>query len=259
MKYFVVDAFAETVFGGNPAGVCVLEKPLSSEMMQSIAAENNLSETAFVYKKELGQYDLKWFTPKAEIDLCGHATLGTAFVIANFIDTEVAEMAFSTLSGTLTVTRRGDRLEMDFPSRMPEKIGVTEEMEKAIGAKPLAAYLSRDLILLLEDEKSVKELNPDWEQVMALTESVGVVVTAKGMEYDFVSRCFFPKLGVNEDPVTGSAHSSLIPLWAKKLGKEEMVAKQISQRGGILQCENAGERVRISGVAVLYLKGEIFV
>ncbi|MDD3393302.1 MAG: PhzF family phenazine biosynthesis isomerase [Anaerotignum sp.] len=259
MKYFVVDAFAENVFGGNPAGVCVLEEPLSSETMQSIASENNLSETAFVYKKELGKYDLKWFTPKAEIDLCGHATLGTAFVIANFIDTEVAEMAFSTLSGTLTVTRRGDLLEMDFPSRMPEEIEVTEEMEKAIGAKPLAAYLSRDLILLLEDEKSVKELDPDLEQVMALTDGLGVVVTAKGTEYDFVSRCFFPKLGVNEDPVTGSAHSSLIPFWAQKLGKEDMAAKQVSKRGGILQCKNAGERVRISGVAVLYLKGEIFV
>ncbi|NCC15007.1 MAG: PhzF family phenazine biosynthesis isomerase [Clostridia bacterium] len=259
MKYFVVDAFAENVFGGNPAGICVLEEPLSSETMQSIASENNLSETAFVYKKELGKYDLKWFTPKAEIDLCGHATLGTAFVIANFIDTEVAEMAFSTLSGTLTVTRRGDLLEMDFPSRMPEEIEVTEEMEKAIGAKPLAAYLSRDLILLLEDEKSVKELDPDLEQVMALTDGLGVVVTAKGTEYDFVSRCFFPKLGVNEDPVTGSAHSSLIPFWAQKLGKEDMAAKQVSKRGGILQCKNAGERVRISGVAVLYLKGEIFV
>ena len=259
MKYFVVDAFAENVFGGNPAGVCVLEKPLSTEIMQSIAAENNLSETAFVYKKELGKYDLKWFTPKAEIDLCGHATLGTAFVVANYIDTEVEEMAFSTLSGILTVARKGDLFEMDFPSWMPKEIKVTVEMEKAIGAKPLAAYLSRDLILLLEDEKAVKELNPDFEKIEKLEDGLAVVATAKGTEYDFISRCFVPKLGVNEDPVTGSAHSSLIPLWAEKLGKERMIARQISQRGGILHCQNDGERVRISGSAVLYLKGELFV
>lgn len=259
MKYFVVDAFAEKVFGGNPAGVCVLEQPLSTEIMQSIAAENNLSETAFVYKKAVGEYDLKWFTPKAEIDLCGHATLGTAFVVANYIDTEVEEMAFSTLSGILTVTRKGDLLEMDFPSRMPEKIEVTEEMEKAIGAKALGAYLSRDLILLLEDEKTVREMQPDFDKIQALGDGLGVVVTAKGVKYDFVSRCFFPKIGVNEDPVTGSAHSSLIPFWGKQMGKEDMIGKQISQRGGIIHCKNAGERVQIRGSAVLYLKGEIFV
>ncbi len=259
MKYFVVDAFAENVFGGNPAGVCVLEKALSTEIMQSIAAENNLSETAFVYKEELGKYDLKWFTPKAEIDLCGHATLGTAFVVANFIDTEVTKMEFSTLSGVLTVTKRGELLVMDFPSWMPKEIKVTEEMEKAIGAKPLAAYLSRDLILLLEDEKTVKELSPDFEKLEKLEDGLALVATAKGAKYDFISRCFVPKLGVNEDPVTGSAHSSLIPLWAEKLGKEAMVAKQVSQRGGLLYCQNAGERVCISGSAVLYLKGELFV
>ncbi len=259
MKYFVVDAFAENVFGGNPAGVCVLEEPISSQLMQKIAAENNLSETAFVYKKELGKYDLKWFTPKAEIDLCGHATLGTAFVIANYVDTGVFEMKFSTLSGILTVARRGDLLEMDFPSRMPKEISVTEEMVKAIGRKPLAAYLSRDLILLLEDEKAVAQLDPDFQRVLELQEGLGVVVTAKGENYDFVSRCFFPKLGVNEDPVTGSAHSSLIPFWAKKLDKESMVARQVSQRSGKLHCKNAGERVLIRGRAVLYLKGEIFV
>ncbi|MDD4843963.1 MAG: PhzF family phenazine biosynthesis protein [Anaerotignum sp.] len=259
MKYFVVDAFAENVFGGNPAGVCVLEEPISAELMQKIAAENNLSETAFVYKKELGKYDLKWFTPKAEIDLCGHATLGTAFVIANHVDTQVLEMQFSTLSGILTVVRRGDLLEMDFPSRMPKEISVTEEMEKAIGRKPLAAYLSRDLILLLEDEKAVTQLEPDFQKVLELQDGLGLVVTAKGENYDFVSRCFFPKLGVNEDPVTGSAHSSLIPFWAKKLEKESMVARQVSLRSGKLHCKNAGERVLISGSAVLYLKGEIFV
>lgn len=259
MKYFVVDAFAENVFGGNPAGVCVMEEPLSKEMMQSIAAENNLSETAFVFKRELGKYDLKWFTPKVEIDLCGHATLGVAFVVANYLDTEVTKMEFSTLSGILTVTKSGDLLEMDFPSWMPKEIKVTEEMEKAIGAKPLEAYLSRDLVLLLEDEKSVIALNPDFDKVEKLEEGMVVIATARGTEFDFVSRCFVPKAGVNEDPVTGSAHSTLTPYWAKKLGREEMVAKQVSQRGGILRCKSDGERVRIRGGAVLYLKGEIFV
>ena len=259
MQYFVVDAFAENVFGGNPAGVCVLDKPLSTELMQTIAAENNLSETAFVYKKETGKYDLKWFTPTVEVDLCGHATLGTAFVIANYIDPEVREMEFSTLSGILTVVKKGELLEMDFPSWVPKEIEVTAEMEGAIGVKPLAAYLTRDLILLLEDEKTVAALKPDMEKTKALKDGFLLMATAKGEEYDFVSRCFVPKGGIDEDPVTGSAHSSLIPLWAEKLGKETMLAKQVSQRGGVLHCQNAGERVKISGGAVLYLKGEIFV
>ena len=259
MKYFVVDAFAKNIFGGNPAGVCVLDEPLATETMQNIATENNLSETAFVYKKEFGKYDLKWFTPKAEIDLCGHATMGTAFVVAHFIDTEVEKMEFSTLSGILTVIRKGEFFEMDFPSWKPEEMQVTEEMEAAIGVKPVAAYLSRDLILLLEDEKSVRELNPDFHKVLELQDGLGMVVTAKDTKYDFISRCFYPKLGVNEDPVTGSAHSSLIPLWAEKLEKQSMVAKQISKRGGILNCRDGGERVYISGGAVLYLEGEIFI
>ncbi|WMI81648.1 PhzF family phenazine biosynthesis protein [Anaerotignum sp. MB30-C6] len=259
MKYFVVDAFAENIFGGNPAGVCVLEKPLSTETMQKIAAENNLSETAFVYKKEVGKYDLKWFTPMVEIDLCGHATLGTAYVVAHFVDTEVEEMEFFTLSGTLNVVRDGDLFKMDFPSRKPQEVPVTEKIIDAIGVKPVAAYLSRDLILELEDGKSVKELNPDFHKVLELEDGLGLVVTAKDKEYDFVSRCFFPKLGVNEDPVTGSAHSSLIPFWAEKLRKQTLIAKQVSKRGGVLNCMDGGERVYISGGVVLYLKGEIFI
>ena len=148
---------------------------------------------------------------------------------------------------------------MDFPSRMPEEIEITNEMLEAIGVKPVACYLSRDMILLMNEEKDLNELNPDFQKVMELRDGLGLVATAKGSKYDFVSRCFYPKLGVNEDPVTGSAHSSLIPLWAKKLGKQTMVAKQASQRGGVLYCNDVGERVRISGGAVLYLEGEIFV
>ena len=166
MKYFVVDAFAEYVFGGNPAGVCVLEKAMDTELMQRIAAENNLSETAFVYRHEMGKYDLKWFTPKAEIDLCGHATLGTAYVVANFVDPEVETMTFSTLSGELTVVRKGAYFEMDFPSRMPKQIPVTQEMEEVIGMPITGAYLSRDLVLELENENAVKNCAPDFEKML---------------------------------------------------------------------------------------------
>lgn len=259
MKYYVVDAFAEKVFQGNPAGVCVLEQPLSTELMQAIASENNLSETAFVYKKKVGEYDLKWFTPKAEIDLCGHATLGTAYVVANFVDPQVTEMAFSTLSGILTVVRKGDLYEMDFPSRMPEEVPVEESMVQAIGAQPLGAYLSRDLILEFASAEAVAALQPDFAKALELPIGLGLVATARGTEYDFVSRCFFPKLGVNEDPVTGSAHSSLIPFWAQRLNRTEMKAKQISARSGVLHCVADTERVRISGTAVLYLQGELLV
>ncbi|WP_352400533.1 PhzF family phenazine biosynthesis protein [Anaerotignum sp.] len=257
MKYYVVDAFTQCVFGGNPAGVCVLEEPLSREIMQYIAAENNLSETAFVYKNKVGKYDLRWFTPKAEIDLCGHATLGTAFVVSHFVDPCVQGMEFSTLSGILTVKRKGNLFEMDFPRRIPEKINITQEMIEAAGVKAKEAYLSRDLILVFEDEDSVVNLNPDFQKVLELEVGLGLVATARGSKYDFVSRCFYPKLGVNEDPVTGSAHSSLIPLWAEKLERSTLRAKQVSNRGGELFCENADERVKIAGEAILYLQGEI--
>lgn len=260
MKYYVADAFAEKVFGGNPAGVCVLENPISAELMQQIAIENNLSETAFVYKREKGKYDLKWFTPGGEIDLCGHATLGTAYIVANFIDQDVEKMEFSTLSGILTVVKKGELFEMDFPSRMPEKVAIKPEMKEALGGVEIkGAYLSRDLILELEDEEAVRKVSPDFEKVLHLEDGLGCVVTAKGEHCDFVSRCFFPKLKVNEDPVTGSAHSSLIPFWAERLGKTEMRAEQLSKRGGVLYCVNGTERVMISGSAVLYLQGEIFV
>ncbi len=256
MKYFVIDAFAENVFGGNPAGVCVLEKPLDETLMQNIAKENNLSETAFVYK-EKNQYYLRWFTPGGEIDLCGHATLGTAYVIANFVDQSVKVMKFSTKSGILTVEKKGDLFEMDFPSRMPEKIDAIEKVTDVIGIKPLETHLSRDLVVLLEREEQVKNLKPDFVKMKKLNIGLGVVVTAKGQKEDFVSRYFAPELNVNEDPVTGSSHSSLVPFWAERLGKQHLVARQLSERGGVLVCENAGERVKISGKAVLYMVGEI--
>ncbi len=256
MKYFVIDAFTEKVFQGNPAGVCILEKPLKQKIMQNIAKENNLSETAFVYK-EGEQYFLKWFTPKAEIDLCGHATMAAAYVVMNFIEKTASVVTFHTKSGLLTVEKKGNIFEMDLPCRMPEKIDVIEKVTDVIGIKPVETYISRDLILLLENEKQVKYLKPDFDKMEKLNMGLGVVVTAKGEKVDFVSRYFTPELESKEDPVTGSSHSSLIPFWAERLQKNNMVAEQLSKRGGILYCQNAEERVKVSGNAVLYMIGEI--
>ena len=256
MKYFVIDAFAEKVFQGNPAGVCVLEKPLKQKIMQSIAKENNLSETAFIYK-EREQYFLKWFTPKAEIDLCGHATMAAAYVVMNFIEKTTSVVAFHTQSGILTVQKKGNLFEMDLPCRMPKKIDVVEKVTDVIGIKPVGTYISRDLIILLENENQIKNIKPDFDKMKKLNIGLGVVVTAKEKKVDFVSRYFTPELESKEDPVTGSSHSSLIPFWAKKLQKSSMIAKQLSERGGILYCQNAGERVKVSGNAVLYMMGEI--
>ena len=258
MLYFVVDAFSEHLFGGNPAGVCILDAPISHARMQQIAAENNLSETAFLLRME-DHYKLRWFTPKAEIDLCGHATLGTAFIIKNFVDREASEIRFATKSGMLYVHVRGETYVLDFPARMPKPIPVTEEMAQAIGAKPVEAYLSRDLMLVLHSEEEVKSLKPDAQKLLALEPGLGVIATAKGSTHDFVSRCFFPKMGVFEDPVTGSAHCNLIPYWAERLGKTEMTAAQLSARGGVLYCAHKGKRVEIGGKAVLYLQGELTV
>ncbi len=261
MRYYVVDAFADAVFAGNPAGVCVLDDALPAQTMQNIAAENNLSETAFVHKRvQAGEYDLKWFTPKSEIDLCGHATLGTAYILSRFIDPEVPAMRFHTQSGILTVTRRGDLLEMDFPSRMPVPIPLTAAMEEALGMPALEAHLSRDILFLLPDAQAVRTVTPDFAKLAAL-EGLGVIVTAPGDQpcVDFVSRFFCPDLGVMEDPVTGSAHCNLIPFWAARLNKTEFLARQLSERGGMLYCALQGGRVKISGRTALYLQGEIFI
>jgi len=259
MKYYVVDAFAEKVFKGNPAGVCVMEDKLESGTMQKIAAENNLSETAFLFRKGAGRYDLKWFTPKAEINLCGHATLGTAYVVKNFVDPGIKDMYFDTLSGILEVSSEGELYTMNFPSIMPDRIAVPNRLEAALGAEAQEVYLARDLMVVLKDEDTVLNLRPDFGMIKELADGLGVIVTAKGEEADFVSRCFYPKLGVNEDPVTGSAHSNLIPYWAEKLGKNELKAVQLSERRGTLYCEQRGDRVNMSGSAVLYMQGEIFV
>lgn len=257
MKYYIVDAFADELFKGNPAGVCVIDNPIDDNTMQKIAAENNLSETAFVMKSG-SNYNLRWFTPKSEIDLCGHATLGTSYVISNYIDVGIENMTFNTASGILKVKRNGDLYEMDFPLREPQKIELSHEIiSEAIGINPAEIYLSRDLFVVLENEKQVAELTPSFSKIIRIEKGAGVIVTAKGNEVDFVSRCFYPKLGVNEDPVTGSAHSNLIPFWSQRLNKDVMIARQLSARGGALYCKIAGDRVKISGKAVLYMIGNI--
>ncbi len=258
VQYFVVDAFTDRVFSGNPAGVCLPDKQLDEITMQHIAAENNLSETAFVVK-EGNEYGLRWFTPKDEIDLCGHATLATAYIISRFVDIGKERMAFHTMSGLLEVVRKGDLFEMDFPARIPEKALFTEEMAGATGIRQGEAYLSRDLVIAVETEEEVQNVSPDFPKLTALADGLGVIITAPGREVDFVSRFFAPKLGINEDPVTGSAHCSLIPFWSERLHKTSLVAKQLSARGGMLWCEMAGERVKISGKASLYLTGEIHI
>lgn len=258
MKYYVVDAFSEKVFEGNPAGVCVMNKPISDELMLNIAIENNLSETAYAIK-DGDKYNLRWFTPGGEINLCGHATLATAFIIMNYVDKELKTVKFQTLSGELTVTKSGDIYEMDFPSIHLEEYSLTEQMIEALGVTPKETYKSRDLVFILESEEELKNVKPDFAKLEKLPEGLAVFITAKGNDYDFVSRAFWPKLKINEDPVCGSMHCNLIPLWAKRLNKNEMVARQLSSRGGTLYCKYEGDRVKIAGKATLYSSADIFV
>ncbi|MDF2791298.1 MAG: phenazine biosynthesis protein PhzF family [Neobacillus sp.] len=256
MKYFVVDAFAEKVFEGNPAGVCIMNEWISDELMQKIAIENNLSETAFAVK-EADHYRLRWFTPGGEINLCGHATLATAFIILNYYEMQLEAVKFNTISGDLTVNKQGDLYELDFPSVPSDEISITEQMISALGIVPKETYLNRDLVFVLESEEEVRNLSPDFAKLEKLPEGLGVCVTAQGTEFDFVSRGFFPKLKVNEDPVTGSLHCSLIPFWANRLGKKEMVARQLSSRCGTLYCKQEDTRVKMAGRAVLYSVAEL--
>ncbi|GAC40907.1 predicted epimerase [Paenibacillus popilliae ATCC 14706] len=209
MKYFVVDAFAEKVFEGNPAGICIMDAWLPDDIMQKIAIENNLSETAFAVKEGDG-YRLRWFTPGNEIDLCGHATLATAYVIANYYELNVERIKFQTRSGELVVVKKGELYEMDFPSRMPDVFPLSEQMVEALGVRPVETYLGRDLMFVLEKEQDVYNASPDFSKLVNLPDGLGVSITAKSEKYDFASRSFFPKLNVNEDPVCGSAHCNFI-------------------------------------------------
>ena len=255
MKYYVVDAFAEKIFEGNPAGVCIMEKWLPDDLMRKIAMENNLSETAFAVKETNG-YRLRWFTPGGEVDLCGHATLATAYVIANFVESNTTTIHFQTLSGQLTVTKKAELYEMDFPVYTLKPVPVTEAIVEALHARPLEAFMGRDLLCVMAVEDQVFGAKPDQSKLLEL-DGLLVHMSAKGTEYDCVSRTFAPKCGVPEDPVCGSGHCRIIPFWANRLGKTALVARQASPRGGTLYCENKGDRVILGGYAALYSVGDI--
>ncbi len=257
IKQYVVDAFSDTVFHGNQAAVCVLDAWLPEDLMMNITRENNFSETAFTVK-ERDKYHLRWFTPGGEIDLCGHATLGTAYVLFHYYEKNEDRLVFSTLSGDLIVTKNGDLLEMEFPAYDLKPIEVTDEMEEALGVRPQKAYMGRDMLCVLDNEKTVRNLEPDLEKVKAL-DGLLLQVTAPGKDTDCVSRSFAPKLNVSEDPVCGSGHCHIIPYWADTLGKDELVAYQASKRGGTLYCRREGKKIFMAGKAALYSIDELFV
>lgn len=255
MKQFVVDAFTDHLFAGNQAAVCILDEFLPDPLMIHIARENNFSETAFAIE-DGDIWRLRWFTPNGEIDLCGHATLATAYVILEHIDINRAEVEFETLRGRLTVAKRGDFYEMTFPAYDYKRVPITDDMESALGVRPIDAVLSRDLMMVLDNDADVKNLKPDFERLATL-DGLIQAVTARGSDFDCVSRVFAPKLGLLEDPVTGSTHCLIAPYWSKRLGKREIHAFQASSRTGLINCIVEGSVVKLSGKAVLYSIAEL--
>lgn len=259
IPFFQVDAFSSNVFGGNPAAICILAAGFDNEIMQKIAAENNLSETAFLVPKSPGNYELKWFTPTVEIDLCGHATLASAFVLFKYYDSNKNFLTFQTASGELSVEKSDNLLSMNFPARPPVEVNPPEILIQALGVKPSFVLESRDLLAVFEDEKTIQNMTPDFDTIKKIKSHFAVIVSAPGEHSDFVSRFFAPNAGVNEDPVTGSAHCTLIPYWAKRLSKNKLHAFQLSKRKGEIFCELLGDRVRIAGHSTLFAKGEIYI
>lgn len=257
MKQYVVDAFTDKVFSGNQAAVCVMDEWISDELMQSIALENNFSETAFVVK-EGDKYHLRWFTLNGEIDLCGHATMATAYVILHILKPEMESVTFTTLSGDIIVIRDGGLLAISFPAYEVKRIEVTDLMEEVLGFRPAEAYLDRDLLCVMESEEQVRSMTPDLDKAMSL-DGLLLCVTARGTEYDSVSRVFAPKCNTPEDPVTGSAHCMIVPYWAGILGRNKISAYQASVRGGSIEAELAGDRVILKGTCAHYSTAEIFV
>ncbi|MEA5403753.1 PhzF family phenazine biosynthesis protein [Arcicella sp. DC2W] len=258
LTIYQLDAFTSTVFAGNPAAVVPLSEWISDELMQKIAAENNLAETAF-YVAEGEQFHIRWFTPTVEVNLCGHATLATAYTIFEYANYPKSLIEFTSKSGILRVEKQGDLLELDFPVDVPAPAETPEEYFEGLGIKPIETLKGiSDYFLVFENESQIKAIKPDFKAI-AKVPCRGVIVTAKGDEVDFVSRFFGPQSGIDEDPVTGSAHTTLTPFWAEKLGKSKLSAKQISARGGELTCTLVGDRVKIAGKVAPYLKGEIFV
>lgn len=257
LPIYQFDAFAKTVLKGNPAAVVPLNTWLDDTTLQAIAGENNLSETAFILGDN-GHYQLRWFTPAVEVDLCGHATLASAAAIFRFIEPARDRLVFATRSGELVVERHGDLLQMDFPVQPAAPCTDALPLERCFGVVPREQWLGPDLMLVFDDAYTVRQLRPDYFALMQLP-GRGVICTAPGDDCDFVSRFFAPKNGINEDPVTGSAHCQLAPYWAARLNKSRMQAQQISTRHGIVECELAGDRVLLRGTARLYLQGEIYI
>jgi PhzF family phenazine biosynthesis protein len=270
MTLYQIDAFTDKLFKGNPAAVIPLDNWIDESLMQNIAMENNLAETAFIcpvneFSKasptggdsEGADFEIRWFTPEAEIDLCGHATLASAYVLFNIMKFDKEEIKLSCKSGILKVRKEGDIIWMDFPSWKPERFNdYPAELALALGnSEIVGVYKHRDLLVELMNEDAVKKCNPDFTMIKKT--SYKIIITAQGKDVDFVSRFFAPTVGINEDPVTGSAHSQLIPFWSEKLGKQKLSAMQLSRRTGKLLCEQNGDRVKMGGNCVYYMKGEI--
>lgn len=255
---YQIDAFTDELFAGNPAAVCPLDAWLPDALMQSIAAENNLSETAFFVPRDDGSYELRWFTPACEIDLCGHATLASAVVLFDELGVEGQRIVFhSPRSGELAVARAGDKLELDFPARRPEPVGPDPQLAVALGRAPVQLLRADRFLAVYETEADVLALTPDFAALRDIRDTVVVTAPADAEDVDFVSRFFAPSKGVDEDPVTGSAHCVLTPYWSERLDKAELRARQISSRGGDLWCRDSGDRVQIAGRGAIYLTGSI--
>jgi PhzF family phenazine biosynthesis protein len=254
---YQIDAFASRVFGGNPAAVCPLDAWLEDDVLQAIAMENNLSETAYLLVRDDGDYDLRWFTPTVEVDLCGHATLASAYVIAEELEPGRDHVRFHTRSGPLEVKRDGDLYALDFPSQPPRPVTpeLARTVSEALGSEPLEVHRAIKFLALLANEQAVLDARPDLSQVAHLDD--GLIITAPGEDCDFVSRYFAPHAGIPEDPVTGSAHCVLTPFWSRRLDKAHMSARQVSKRGGELEVEDRGARVTIAGRCTPYMSGRI--
>ena len=259
LKVYIVNAFAETTFGGNPAAVVYLREWLTEDLMQQIAAQHNLAETAYIIPHG-DDYAIRWFTPEVEVALCGHATLASAHVFFDHLGYKKDKVTFYSQSGPLHVSKSGDgKLTLDFPVDNPTKVESPAAIEEGLKVNPIEVYKgSTDYMAVLESRQAIENLSPDFK-ILSQLNARGIIVTAKGDSVDFVSRCFFPQSGVDEDPVTGSAHTTLAPYWAEKSGKKQLTAIQLSKRRGYLDCEMAGDRVLISGNARTYLEGDIFI
>lgn len=262
LKIYQVDAFTDSVFGGNPAAVIPLKEWLSDEILLKIAIENNLSETAFFTQNDDGSYHLRWFTPGGEVDLCGHATLATAYTIFEHLNYEGDDIRFTGLSGDLFINKTEQGIKMDFPAWAREDMQTPQEIIDALGKAPIAYFNGPDCMAVYENAEDIENLSPDFGALKKCETARGIIATAparKDSGLDFVSRCFFPRLNIDEDPVTGSAHCMMVPYWAQQMDKTTFNARQISARSGDLYCELKGDRVELTGKAALYMIGEIYV